>query len=122
MDTALIIVIAVVAILLVAFLARRAWARGLEARREKAGELRVEAAQRQESARRAEIEAEREREEAEARGRRAERLDPDTDTPGGRFGILSRNRDEDIDEDERGYDEAEASDGRRSLWDRLARR
>jgi hypothetical protein len=123
MDTALIVIIAVAALLLVAFVAGRAWARGLEARREKAGELRVEATRRQERARRAEVEAEREREAAEVRGRRAERLDPDTDTPGRRFGILSRDRGEDIDGDERDYDEAEAGEGRRpSLWDRLVHR
>jgi flagellar biosynthesis/type III secretory pathway M-ring protein FliF/YscJ len=123
MDTALIIVIVAVALLLVAFVARRVWARGQEARREKAGELRVEATRAQERARQAEVEAEREREAAEARGRRADRIDPDAESPGGRFRPFSRDRgDEDYDEDERDYDEEQAGERRRSLWDRLVHR
>ena len=125
MDTALIIVIAAVALLLLFMLARRAWGRGQEARREKAGELRVEAAQKQEQARRAEIEAERERVASETSARRADRLDPDVDSGGGRFSFLRRNREED--EDDVGHDEdagreTSASGDRRGLWDRLTRR
>jgi type II secretory pathway pseudopilin PulG len=94
MDTALIIVIAVVVVLAVVLLARRAWSRGIEARRAKASDLRVEATQRQESARRAELEADKERERAEATASRAEKIDPDT---GGsrRRGLFGRRDDDD---------------------------
>jgi hypothetical protein len=124
MDTALIIIIAAVVLLLLIFAATRVWRRGLEARREKAGELRVEATRRQESARRAEVEAEREREVAQNRARRADMIDPDAESARGRFGLFRRDRDEGYDEDadEREVDEAEAGNGRPSLWDRLVRR
>ena len=95
MDVGLIIVIAV-AVLLLFFVARRAWTRSIEARREKAGELRVESTRKEQRAREAEIQAEREREAAETSARRADRLDPDVDTGGGRrFSLFRRNRDED---------------------------
>jgi hypothetical protein len=122
MDTGLIIVIAAVVLLVVALFGRRAWARSLEARREKAGELRVEATQREESARRAEQQAEKEREAAQARATRAERIDPDADGPRRRFRLFGRDRDdenEDADETDR-VDTAD--DERPSLWDRLAHR
>jgi hypothetical protein len=124
MDTALIIVIAAVALLVILFVARRAWARGLDARREKASELRVDATRRQERARRAEVEAEREREAAEARSTRAERIDPDTEGGVGRLRRFRRGRDEDVvDEDNRDYDDAETGErSRPSLWDRLVHR
>lgn len=93
MDTALIIVIVVVALLLF-FVARRAWGRGIEARREKAGELRVESTRDQERARRAEIEAERRREAAETRQRRADRIDPDVEGPRRSWTPFRRNRDD----------------------------
>ena len=121
MDTALIIVIAVAAALLLFLIARRVWARGIEARREKAGELRVESTRRQEEARRAEREAERQREAADATTRRAERIDPDVETPGRRrFGVFRRDGGEDHDETA-GPETAEADD-RPSLWDRLVHR
>jgi hypothetical protein len=127
MDTALVIVIAAVALLVILFALSRAWRRGLDARRQKASELRVEATRRQERARRAEIEAEREREAAEARSTRAERIDPDTEGGIGRLRRFRRGRDEgvdeNVDEDRRDYDEAEAGErSRPSLWDRLVRR
>lgn len=129
MDTALIVVIVAVALLLLFVVARRAWARSLEARREKAGELRVEATQKQEQARRAEIEAERERVAAETSARRADRLDPDVEGGEGRFSFLRRNRDEDHDEDDYDEDanrdadrETTANGDRRGLWDRLVHR
>jgi hypothetical protein len=120
MDTALIVGLAAIAVLIVVWAARRGWSRSLEARREKASELRVEATQRQERARRAEIEADREREEAEARATRAERIDPDTESGGGAFSRFRRGRDEDDrsrDDEERGADSE-----RRNLWDRLVHR
>jgi hypothetical protein len=94
MDTALVIIIAAVALLVIVFAASRMWRRGLDVRREKASELRIEATRREERARRAEIEAEREREAAEARSTRAERIDPDTEggTGGFRRGERSRLR------------------------------
>ncbi len=98
MDAALIIVIAAVVLLIVFLLARRGWARSVDARREKAGELRVESTREEEDARRAEREAERQRERAERAARRADRLDPDADTGGGRLGFLKRNRGKDEDE------------------------
>ena len=112
MDAALIVAIAVVALLVILFVGRRAWRRGPDARREKASELRVEATRRQERARRAEVEAEREREAAEAHSTRAERIDPDTEGGSGPLRRFRRDRDEDVDEDDRDYDDAEA--GKRS--------
>ena len=107
MDTALIIIIAAVVVLALVLLARRGWERGLEARREKAGELRVEATQSEERAKRAEIQAEREREAAEARTTRADRIDPDAE--GERPGLFARfRRDRDGDE-EHAEDEEYAS-------------
>jgi hypothetical protein len=100
MDTALIIVIAAVALLLLFLVARRAWARSIEARREKAGELRVESTRKQQRARRAEIEAERERAAAETSAERADRLDPDVESGGRRFSLFRRNRDEEEEEAE----------------------
>jgi FtsZ-interacting cell division protein ZipA len=123
MDTALIIVIAAVALLVILFAGRRAWRRGLDARREKASELRVEATRRQERARRAEVEAEREREAAEVRSTRAERIDPDTEGGAGRLRRFRRDRDEDVDEDDRDYGDAEGGErSRPSLWNRLVHR
>ncbi len=128
MDTALIVVIAVVALLVILFVASRTWRRALDARREKASELRVDATRRQERARRAEIEAGRERDEARARERRAERIDPDTEGAGSRLRPFRRGRDEEHDEDARDedardYDDAEADSERRpSLWNRLIHR
>jgi hypothetical protein len=118
-------VIAAVAVLLLMLVARRAWARGLEARREKAGELRVEAEERKQDARRAEIAAEREREAAETSAQRADRLDPDVDT-GGRRGLFRRGGDEDHEEDHDAEADADhettANGDRRGLWDRIAHR
>ena len=123
MDTALIIIIIAVALLVIAFAARRAWSRGQQARREKASELRVEATRRQERARQAEIEAEREREAAEARATRAERIDPDTEGGPGPLRRFRSGRDEDADEGERDHEEADEGERRRpSLWDRLVHR
>ena len=101
MDTALIIVIAVVVLLLLFFVARRAWGRSIEARREKAGELRVESTRDQERARRAEIEAERRREAADTRQRRADRIDPDVGGSRRGWNPFRRNRDdENVDAEE----------------------
>lgn len=131
MDTILIVVIAAIGLLLLFFVGRRTWARGQEARREKAGELRVEATRGRERARRAESQAERERERAEARAARAERIDPDTATPGRRFRSFSRDQEEDVDSerrsagadrDEEGARPEEGNGRRRSLWDRIAHR
>jgi len=121
MDTALIIVIAVVAGLVLFAIARRAWARRIEARREKAGELRVESTREEERARRAEIEAGRKREAAEGARRRAERLDPDTETPGRRFSPFRRGRDEDDGEAVDRGAETETEE-RPGLFHRLLRR
>jgi hypothetical protein len=118
-DTALIIVIAVVAAVVLFLIARSAWARSLEARREKAGELRDESTREEERARRAEVEAERKRGTAEVTRRRADRLDPDAETPGRRFSFLRRDEDEVADEDEA---ETEGRGERRGLWDRLVHR
>ena len=124
MDTALIVVIVVVAALILFLIARRAWDRSLEARREKAGELRVESTREEERARRAEVEAERKRGAAESARRRAERLDPDTDTPGGRrFSFFRRDEDEEVDEaDSEAADRETANREHRGLWDRLIHR
>jgi F0F1-type ATP synthase membrane subunit b/b' len=81
MDTVLIIIIAAIVVLAILFLARGGIRRAQDKRREKASELRVEATEAEERARRAETEAEREREAAEARTARADRLDPDADSP-----------------------------------------
>lgn len=94
MDTALIIVLAVVALLVIVFVARRAGARATEKRREMAGGLRVEATEAETRARRAEVQAEKEREVAQSRAARAERVDPDTGGQRRSWNPFSRNDDE----------------------------
>jgi hypothetical protein len=94
MDTALIIVLAVVALLVIAFIASRASRRATVKRREMAGNLRVESTEAETRARRAEAEAQRERELAESRASRADRIDPDTDGPRRRLWPFNRNGDD----------------------------
>jgi len=124
MDTALIVVIAAVALLALFLIARQGWARSQDKRRQKAGELRVESTREQERARRAEIEAERRHESAAAAERRAERIDPDAETAGRRrFSFFGRDRDSEDEETERETPERETSEeGRPGLWDRLVHR
>ena len=87
MSTAVIIAIVVVGAIVLFFAVRGGYARSLEMRRNKAGELREGATESDERAREAEIEAQRrsreadaKREEARARAERADKLDPDVDT------------------------------------------
>ncbi len=121
METALIIAIAVVGLLAVFALLRRGAAAAAERRREKASELRIESAQMEESARKAEIRAGKEREAAEARAVRADRIDPDTGSRPGR-GLFRRGGDETddevVDEDDRGRAEGD----RPGVLDRLLNR
>ena len=90
MSTAVIIAIVVVGAIILFFAVRGAYARSVEMRRNKAGELREEATVADERAREAEIEAQRrereadaKREEARQRAERADKLDPDVDTDEG---------------------------------------
>ena len=87
MSTVAIIAIVVVGLIVLFFAVRAAYARSLEMRREKAGELREGATVSDERAREAEIEAQRrsreaekQRDEAKERAQRADKLDPDVDT------------------------------------------
>ena len=119
MDTALIIAIAAAALLVLFLVARRGVLAAEEKRREKAGELRVEATRQEERARRAEVEAERQREQADARAARADKIDPDTETPGGRFGLFRRGSDEEADREREADERHEERSG---LFSRLTGR